>query len=356
MSQETPRLLLGRCPLQFLPFCFDRLASLSHPSVCSPYLQLRRPDGNGTETMNFEAKDDDLDLFPTFQNGEMDARSLDPLDDTDEVVEYSRKLAYAIILDRVKRRVYITRWTHAFFYLTFYKDEAPLEMLSGDQEEEGEEIDEREMLQASDYDDEPLPVDPATEKRFLAWLDRRWNNADDLYRLAVQHCKYMQYSEALKALRRALEIRPECGPTYWLISQVYGKLKRWPEALAASKSHQTTHRHGKELPAESLFMWQGACSFMLSRYSDAIESYKVVTDLKPDHAGAYYGLGQCHTELGNYAEAVAAHEQEIKLRISSNSGAGEKDLTKLTRAYEELGMNYYSDFRWPEAERASGMQ
>lgn len=321
---------------------------LTHPFV-APYLQLRRPDGNGIETLDFEAQDDDSDLLPTLPSEEIDVSALDSA----PFIEESRKLAYAILLDRVRRRVYITRWTHTFFFLTFYKDEAPFEMLSGDQEEEGEEIDEREMLQASDYDDQPLPVDPATEQRFLAWLDRRWNNANDLYRLAVQHCKYSQYSEALKGLRRALEIRPECGPTNWLVSQVYGKLKRWPEALEACKKAIKLHTAtGKELPAETLFMWQGACFFMLSRYSEAVESYKFVTDLKPDHADAYHELGQCHTELGNYAEAVAAHEQEIKLRISSNSGAGEKDLTKLSRAYEELGMAYYSDLCWPEAERA----
>jgi tetratricopeptide (TPR) repeat protein len=311
---------------------------LSHPFV-APYLQVWRPDMSGPDTLHFESEDDDPDAVPEI-----------PEADDWPPSGHLQRMGYAIVLDRSTRGVYITSWEYAFHFLTFYGD---ADLLEEGGEEEGEEIDEPEIVQASDWDDEPLPVDPATEQRFLAWLDRRWNNANDLYRLAVQHCRYRQYSEALKALGRALEIRPDNAVTNWMASQVYGKLKRWPESLEACqkaiKLHTTT---GKELPAETLFMWQGECFFMLSRYREAIESFKLVTDLKPDHADAYYELGQCHTELENYAEAAASHEQEIKLRISSNSGAGEKELTKLSRAYEELGMAYYLDLCWPEAERA----
>jgi tetratricopeptide (TPR) repeat protein len=99
-------------------------------------------------------------------------------------------------------------------------------------------------------------------------------------------------------------------------------------------------------------MWQGQSFSELSRYSEAIESYTLVPDLKPDYVDAYHELGWCHVELGHYAEAAAAHEHEIKLRISNNSGADEKGQTKLSRAYEELGITYFFDLRLPEAERA----
>lgn len=138
-----------------------------------------------------------------------------------------------------------------------------------------------------------------------------------------------------------------------MASQVYGLLKRWPEALEACKKTirlQTTTE--KELPVETLFMWQGRCFSELSRYGEAIESYGLVTDLKPDYVDAYYKLGWCHTELDHYAEAAAAHEQEIKLRISNDPCANEKGESELSRAYEELGMSYFFDLRLPEAEGA----
>ena len=43
---------------------------LSHPFV-APYLQLARPGMSGIDTLDFEAKDDDPDLFPTLPNGEI---------------------------------------------------------------------------------------------------------------------------------------------------------------------------------------------------------------------------------------------------------------------------------------------
>lgn len=342
---------------------------LAHPFV-APYLQLRRTGMSGIETLNFEAKDDDPDLLPTLPNGEIDCSVLD---DPVRFREETRKMGYAIVLDRSTRRVFITTWTHAFFFLVFYRDgqsdtvrellrEDPLhervfeilgKMFSEDRDEDDEEIDDYDVLQTSDWDDEPLPEDPAAEMKFLAWLDQRWNNAANLHQLALQHCRYRQYSEALDALERALKIRPEHPIINWTTSQVYGSLRRWPEALETCKKTiqlQTTSE--KEVPAEALFMWEGRCFSELSRYAEAIEAYKLVTDLKPNHVDAYYELGWCHTELDEYAEAAAAHEQEIKLRISNASGADEKGISKLSRAYEELGMSYFFDLRLPEAEQA----
>jgi Flp pilus assembly protein TadD len=346
---------------------------LSHPFV-APYLQMRRPGMNGIEILNFEANDDDPDLFPTLPNGEINVSAIDV--DSSQFIEDSRKLAYAIVLDRAKRTVYITRWSHAFVFLMFYGgegpaetvrellrenelDERPFEMLrkmlreDSGEDEGGEEIDDHEVLQTSDWDDEPLPVDPAIESRFLAWLDRRWNNPGHLYELAVQHCRYRQYLEALDALQRALGIRPESAVINWMTSQVYGALERWPEALEACQKAillQTTTE--KDLPVEALFMWQGQCFSKLSRHGEAIKSYMLVTDLKPDYVEAYHELGYSHADLGHYAEAAVAHEVEIKLLPVNNSGADEKGQTKLSEAYEALGIVRLLDMRLPEAEMA----
>lgn len=97
---------------------------LAHPFV-APYLQMPRDDVSGIETLIFEANDDDPDLFPTLPNGEVDASAIST--DSARFLEASRKLAYAILLDRVKRKVYITRWSHAFMFLMFYMGEGTAE-------------------------------------------------------------------------------------------------------------------------------------------------------------------------------------------------------------------------------------
>ena len=54
----------------------------------------------------------------------------------------------------------------------------------------------------------------------------------------------------------------------------------------------------KDLPVEALFMWQGQCFSKLSRDGEAIKSYMLVTDLKPDYVEAYHELGYSHADLG----------------------------------------------------------
>ena len=72
------------------------------------------------------------------------------------------------------------------------------------------------------------------------------------------------------------------------------------------KDSSVTERHGQRYPVESFFMWQGRCLSKLSRHDEAIESYRLVTDLEPKHADAYHELGCSYAELGRYKE-LAPH-------------------------------------------------
>ena len=72
------------------------------------------------------------------------------------------------------------------------------------------------------------------------------------------------------------------------------------------KDSSVTERHGQRYPVESFFMWQGRCLSKLSRDDEAIESYRLVTDLEPRHADAYHVLGCSYAELGRYKE-LAPH-------------------------------------------------
>ena len=136
-----------------------------------------------------------------------------------------------------------------------------------------------------------------------------------------------------------------------MISQVYGSFERWPEALeACQKTLQLQNAPDREYPVESFFMWQGQCLSKLSRHDEAIESYRLVTDLEPKHVDAYHELGCSYAELGRYKDAGAAYEREIELRTATHSRGDEKGRTKLSQAYEALGKAYLLDKRLREAE------
>ena len=115
---------------------------LAHPFVV-PYLQVWRPDMRRLETLSFEAKDDDPETFPVLPNGEIDVSALDL--DSARFIEESQKLAYAIVLDRAKRTVYVARWLHAFVFLMFYRDENPDDTV-------------RELLRENGLDERPFEM------------------------------------------------------------------------------------------------------------------------------------------------------------------------------------------------------
>jgi len=48
--------------------------------------------------------------------------------------------------------------------------------------------------------------------------------------------------------------------------------------------------------------------------SGAVEAFRHVLKLKPDHAGAHFNLGQCHRQLGDRPAAKAAYEEALRCR------------------------------------------
>ena len=61
------------------------------------------------------------------------------------------------------------------------------------------------------------------------------------------------------------------------------------------------------------WLQMGFCYHSLGRLQDAIESYKQVIRIKPDHTIAYNNLGYAYQMLGRYQDAVEAYKQAIRI-------------------------------------------
>jgi tetratricopeptide (TPR) repeat protein len=204
-----------------------------------------------------------------------------------------------------------------------------------------------------DYDDEPVPVVPALEEHLLAWLSDRLNDPDELYRLAAVHYQFGQFGEALRVLQRALEFRPESDLLCYRLSQIYGALGSWQEALEACvQAVRLDGSSGKrEYTTESLFMWRAWCLDRLKRYPEAIETYKFVLELRPDKAEAYREMGACYTALQDHAGAIDAYEHEVQLRTAEGLDfpLHEAEREELTESFAALGKAYVSNNQLQEA-------
>lgn len=306
---------------------------LAHPAV-APYLQRWTPDFTRVEPILFEG------------NYDGHIKNVQNLSEEDQE-ETLRELGDGLLLDRQERVVYIAAWVHVCNFLIFLH----IEELE-DTEEEGEE-EANISIDGVDYDDEPVPVDPALEEHLLAWHTDRLNDPDGLYGLAAVHNRFGQFREALGFLRRALESRPESDLLCYRMSQIYGSLGCWQEALEACT--QAVRLEGssgrREYTTESLFMWQALCLVRLKRYSEAIETYKLVSQLRPDKAEAYRQMGVCWTALQQYAGAIGAHEHEVQVRTPEGLDfpLHEAEREELSESFGSLGEAYLRNNHLQEA-------
>jgi len=64
---------------------------------------------------------------------------------------------------------------------------------------------------------------------------------------------------------------------------------------------------------EYLYLAIGLCNNELGNYAKAIEAYKQAIRIDPDLADAYYNLGLAYDELGFYKDAIEAYKQTIHI-------------------------------------------
>ena len=306
---------------------------LTHP-VVAPHLQRWTADFTRVEPIRFDAKDDVSIMNP---------ENLSPEEQQAALME----LGDALVLDRQQRAVYVARWLYVCNFLVL----SHMDQLNDAEEQEEEDIED--SIDGVDYDDEPVPVDAALEEHLLAWLSDRLNDPEELYRLAAVHNRFAQFGEALRLLRRALEFRPESDVLNYRLSQVYGALGSWEEALEACT--QAVRLEGssgrREYTTESLFMWRALCFVRLKRYPEAIETYKFVLELRPDKAEAYREMGACYTALQDHAGAIGAYEHEVQLRTSEGLDfpLHETEREELSESCQAVGKAYLSNSQLQQA-------
>jgi tetratricopeptide (TPR) repeat protein len=307
---------------------------LAHPAVV-PHLQRLRSDQKRVERIRFVAKDQ---------------RNLDVDNLSKEEEERAKEEAgNAIFLDRQERQLYVARWWDAFSFLHLvymYED------LGGDEKDMA--ACEYAAVQGVDWDDEPVPADPAVEQDFLNWLDELLNNPDALDLTAAVHGEFGQFREASKWLRRAVKLAPESARFYYRLTLVYWYLDDWRKALEACdqairlRLDRSSERHG--YTREELFRFRGRILVRLKRYAEAIDAYRRVLRLKPNYADAYREMGQCWMKLGQPVQAVNAHEHEVQLRMTEwRNSSSDEQRDELLTAFALLGRAYSSNGQDREA-------
>jgi len=182
-------------------------------------------------------------------------------------------------------------------------------------------------------------------------------DAGHFYTQVLSHLRAGRYSEAVAALRQAVDRNPEDAVAYTKLGLAYSALRRPKETVAAFKlairikaqvvDAESYYRLGTAYASltkhsEAVGAFKQAMSIIrgqmlesdpskyagfptlpdlhydlalayhnLGRYGDAIKELKEATTLKPDFAEAYYGLALAYIGLGD-RKSAAKQEQTVR--------------------------------------------
>jgi tetratricopeptide (TPR) repeat protein len=84
---------------------------------------------------------------------------------------------------------------------------------------------------------------------------------------------------------------------------------------------------------EYVYFAIGVCYCGLGNYSKAIEAFKQVIHIDPNHASVYYNIGLAYAHLSLYKDAIEAYKQAI--RIDPDNASAYRNLG---RDYGQLGL------------------
>lgn len=256
---------------------------LAHPLI-APHLQRFTADYKRVEVFDFSANVAPLTQAPLFCT-EDDARRMD-----------ADVATSCLLLDRRDAHVYAGPWSGALSFHSLAGDEMFEVQGSG-------------ALGATTRD---------AEEQLISWLNGHLDDADQWFNVAATYHRFHQYEQALDALSRCVELRPESDDFHLRLSQTYGDLDHWEEALPVCEKAVRLQAGTikRNVTPQAIFMWLGRCQFELKRYAEAADTYQLVAQIDPYLKGvdAYHQRGRCLTKLGRHKEAIAAHQNAARLQ------------------------------------------
>ena len=195
----------------------------------------------------------------------------------------------------------------------------------GSTEQEGEEVEEQEVLQGE------------AEVSSIADTETSYaSEAAELFNQGVKQYQGGDFAGAIELWSEAIAIEPNFHLAYSGRGIAKDDLGRYEEAIA-------DYDQAIALQPNDHFAYnnRGSAKSNLGRYEEAIADYDQAITLEPNYHTAYNNCGSAKSNLGRYEEAIADYDQAITLEPNyhttyNNRGTVKKDLGR----YEEAIADY----------------
>jgi Flp pilus assembly protein TadD len=133
--------------------------------------------------------------------------------------------------------------------------------------------------------------------------------AEYWFNLGYAYSSAGKKTEAIKAYREAISIKPNLVNAHYNLGNVYGRLGRNEEAIESYK--QALRIRPTYAEAHNNL---GNIYINLRQYKEAAESCKQAIRLKPDFTEAHNNLGLTYANLGDNQKAVECYKQAIRIK------------------------------------------
>jgi tetratricopeptide (TPR) repeat protein/DNA-binding transcriptional ArsR family regulator len=139
-------------------------------------------------------------------------------------------------------------------------------------------------------------------------VDSKSNNADELYLDCLDLVLSKEWSEALLAIDRVLEIGVYNARILPFRGYVLHQLGRYEEAIV-------NYDRALKLKSDKEDTWnnRGISLSILHKYEEAISSYDCALEFNPDKDAAWYNRGWTFFSWGKYLESIDSFERAIEI-------------------------------------------
>jgi len=157
------------------------------------------------------------------------------------------------------------------------------------------------------------------------------------YNLAQALQKAGRFQEAEEAYKSLAAINPDDANVYYsTILRMYDEAGQNDKAIEAAKKLIELN------PQSEINVYNLGIMYMkLERFDEAIDTFKKVLEIRPGYAYAFYNIGFCYSKQKKYKESIEAFEKFVELSPDSadgwfNIGVGYMLIKKFSKAIEPL--------------------
>lgn len=175
------------------------------------------------------------------------------------------------------------------------------------------------------------------------------NSYDAWYNMGKSYAQLQDYKNAEKAYKKAVDIQPDQAIAWDDLANISFQLENYEEAIKAydkflrfapenaPENGEAWYRRGNaflkwQKPAEAIASYEKALEFLkvsenpdllynlalalheLRRYTEAIERYNQVLELRPQDYQVWYNRGNAENALERYSDAMKSYEQAVFIK------------------------------------------